>query len=293
MKPLLKDPLVHFLAAGLIIFSILSIAKPPSADREIVVTRDVLLSFIQFRSKAFEPEVAASILDGFSDEERTRLIDDYVREEALHREAKALALDVDDYVIRQRLVQKFEFLTQSPSFAAPDDESLAAYYEENKSDYLIPPGVTLTHVFVSGAVKEASIAERANDLLTELVANDAQFQDATAYGDRFLFHTNYVERTQAYVKSHFGQDATQIIFDETTPLGEWIGPVYSSHGAHLVFIAARSPQRLPGFEEVRSQILSDYNEAERRRINEALVNSVIENYEIVLDLETPTSINSN
>ena len=293
MKSVLKDPLVHFLVAGLAIFSFLSVANPPEEENEIVVTRDALLSFIQFRSKAFEPDFAASIFDELGDEERTQLINDYVREEALHREATALGLDVDDYVIRQRLVQKFEFLTQSPSIASPDESELEAFFDANKDDYVVQPGATLAHVFVSGNQDQVEMSARANDLLATLRATDAQFQDATAYGDRFLFHTNYVERTQAYIHSHFGQDATQTIFDEATPLNQWIGPVFSSHGAHLVYIAGRTPQRLPGFEELRPRILDDFMEAERRRINEALVASVIENYKVVVDLEMPPETSAN
>ena len=40
------------------------------------------------------------------------LVDAYVREEVLYREALALGLDRDDTIIRRRLAQKLEFLTE-------------------------------------------------------------------------------------------------------------------------------------------------------------------------------------
>ena len=46
-----------------------------------------------------------------SDEDLERLIDDYVKEEALHWEAPALGMDQNDYIIKQRLVQSIEFIT--------------------------------------------------------------------------------------------------------------------------------------------------------------------------------------
>jgi hypothetical protein len=93
---------------------------------------------VQFRSKAFNPEVAAARLDSLGDAELERLIDDYVREEALHREALALGMDQNDYVIKQRLIQSLQFITNGFVSAAVDvsDEEIAEYYEANRDDRL-------------------------------------------------------------------------------------------------------------------------------------------------------------
>ena len=113
-----KDPLVHFIVAG-IVFILLSLVRPLQQDDRIVADRQALLSFIQYRNKAFEPALAASMLDRMNRDERGRLIHDYIREEALYRDAMKLGLK----------------------------------------------------------------------------AENAGFADATRYGERFLFHKNYVERT--------------------------------------------------------------------------------------------------
>ena len=112
---ILRDPLLHFLAAGLLIFGLFDVLSPDEADQRddlILVDRAALLTFVQYRMRAFEPELAAARLDGLSDLERERLIADYVREEALHREALALGMDSGDYIIKRRLIQKVEFLAQ-------------------------------------------------------------------------------------------------------------------------------------------------------------------------------------
>ncbi len=290
MMNFLKDPLMHFLVAGAALFWGISILTPPEAPDRIIVDRAALLSFIQYRSKAFEPETAAAILDAMNEGNRERLINDYIREEALYREARKMGLNEGDYVIRQRMVQKFEFMTQAASTPAePDADALAAYYEENKQDYFIQPGATFAHVFISAKENPANVEAKAEILLNALRQTGAEFEDATRYGDRFLFHTNYVERTYAYIKSHFGEEATEVIFAETTPLGVWAGPVFSKHGAHLIFVTARMPGHIQPFEEVKSVVAADLIGAGQRATNERLIDALIEDYAPVIDLDDITS----
>ena len=283
MKKLLKEPLLHFFAAGAVLFWLLSVASPPESPDRIVVDRTALLSFIQYRSKAFQPEVAAAILDDMDSPQRQRLIDDYIKEEALYREARSLELDQGDYVIRQRMVQKLEFMSQSASpLSEPDDAALAAFYDANKQDYLIQPGATFTHVFISRARNPETLSSNAETMLEELRNAGAAFEDATAYGDRFLFHTNYVERTFDYIKSHFGKDATDTIFAADTPLNTWVGPLVSEHGAHLVFVTARTAERVPPLVEISSRVAKDLQEAEKAAATKKLVDSIIDDYEPVI-----------
>ena len=286
MKKLLKDPLLHFLFAGAVLFWVLNVLTPPAEPDRIVVDRAALLSFIQYRSKAFEPETAAAILDAMKEEDRQRLIDDYIREEALYREARALGLDQSDYVIRQRMVQKFEFMTQAASTPVePDENALATYYEENRQDYFIQAGASFAHVFIAGKDDPKGSAAKAEAMLETLRQTGAQFEDATRYGDRFLFNTNYVERTRAYIKSHFGAEATKIIFDDATPINAWTGPVFSEHGAHLIYLTARTPGFVQPLETIRDIVVADFVGAEQRAINEALVDALIEDYAPIIDMD--------
>ena len=61
-------------------------------------------------------------------DELDALIDDYVVEEALYREARKLRLDEDDTVIRRRLRQKMEFVSESVAAAVePTDAQLQSF----------------------------------------------------------------------------------------------------------------------------------------------------------------------
>ena len=96
MKNLLREPLLHFLAIGLGLFILYEFVVEDDAafdQRVIDVNQDTLLKFVQYRSQSFQPEIAAARFDSMSGDDLERLIDDYVKEEALHREALALGMD--------------------------------------------------------------------------------------------------------------------------------------------------------------------------------------------------------
>ncbi|MCZ6589404.1 MAG: hypothetical protein O7B24_15825, partial [Alphaproteobacteria bacterium] len=111
-----KDPLAHFLALGLGLFLLFAVLNPDEGGqddpKQIRVDRDALLTLIQFRAKTFQPEMAEARLEALSQEQLQSLIDDYVREEALYREAISLGLDANDYIIKRRMIQKIDFITQ-------------------------------------------------------------------------------------------------------------------------------------------------------------------------------------
>lgn len=274
---------MHFLAAGLALFLLGSAIKPPERDdATIVVDRAALLSFIQYRSKAFEAEAAASVLDGMDAARRERLIADYVREEALSREAKTLGLDANDYVIRQRMVQKVEFLAEAAAAPPePGDAEIAAYFEANADRYRSPPAATLTHVFVSTADKSAQEAEaEALRLLAQLKKSGAGFTDATKYGERFLFHKNYVDRTDDYIRSQLGDAVGDAIFDPAGPLDEWLGPFKSEYGEHLIFVTARTKAELPALADVADLVKADLVEERRQAAIHSAVDQIVARYKI-------------
>ncbi len=282
MREFLKDPLAHFMAAGVLLFAIGNAIKPPEpANESIIVDRATLLEFIQYRSKAFEPNAAAAILDGLDDAAMERLIADYVREEALAREAAALGLDANDYVIRQRMVQKVEFLAEAGAAPTePTEADIAEYYEGNSERYRSPPAATLTHVFIAGEGKTSTAARaEAEAMLARLRRDGAGFVDATRYGDRFLFHKNYVDRTDDYIDSQLGPEVTAAAFGDAPP-GAWSGPFLSQYGAHLIFVSSRTPARQAPLIEVAELVRADFVEERRQTAIDAAIDRVVARYRV-------------
>jgi hypothetical protein len=75
-----------------------------------------------------------------------------VREEVYYREALALGLDRDDAVIRRRLRQKMEFLSEGAAASvAPDEAALVAHHAAHPERFAEPPRITFRQVLLADA----------------------------------------------------------------------------------------------------------------------------------------------
>ena len=286
MKSFLKEPLVHFLAAGLGLFVLFGVVNrdEPDADPNVVtVDHDALLTFVQYRIKAFNPTLGEKKLNSLSNDELQNLIDDYVREEVLYREAVALGLDEDDYVIRRRLVQKLEFITEgfAEAGAKVDQAALRRYFDANKADYYVDPFVTFTHVFFATEDRPREQAHAAAEKkLIELNRDGVPFSDAPQHGDRFLYHVNYVERTPDYIASHLGAPMAQALFELEPNEFVWKGPFDSPYGVHLVLLTSNEPGRDPELVELEDRVRLDAQRAMIRDETEAAIVDIVGSYDV-------------
>jgi hypothetical protein len=286
LKAIARDPLTHFVIAGVVLYAAISAAAPVDKPAPIIVDDANLLRFIQYRSKAFDEETARQLSAAFTPEERARIARDYIREEALYREAKSLNLDADDYVVRQRLVQKTEFLAEAMATWEPADKAAARdWHQAHASDYQVPASATLTHVFYSSETRAPEEAVRlARAALGQLNARGAGFNDAGDLGERFVFHRNYVDRTEDYVRSQLGDAIGDAVFGGAA-FGAWRGPFLSEYGAHIVFVAKVAQAQTPPFEAVADAALADANEARRQAAIERSIAEIISKYPVVGDTQ--------
>jgi hypothetical protein len=293
VQHLAKEPLLHFLAAGFglfVLFGVVNRDQPEDDPNVVEVDREALLRFVQYRLKAFNPDLAEKKLRNLSDEELERLIDDYVREEVLHREALALGLAEDDYVIRRRLVQKLEFITEgfTESSVGPDPVAVERYFADHVSDYYVEPYVTFTHVFFETEDRPRQEAyARADKKLAELNRESTPFSDAPKHGDRFLYHVNYVERTPEYVVSHFGAAMAKAIFELEPNEFVWRGPFDSPYGVHLVLLTTNEPGRTPELSEVEGRVAEDWRRHVIRERTEAAIEGIVDAYDVRITYERP------
>jgi hypothetical protein len=128
-----REPLAHFIALGAIIFvasRVVADVRSDALDRIVVdralEERIVRLQSVQTGVEPRGPELAS-------------LVDRYVDDEVLYREALRLGLDQGDEIIRRRLIQKIEFLQEdSAPQNAPSEAELRAYYESHRAQFVQP-----------------------------------------------------------------------------------------------------------------------------------------------------------
>ena len=113
MKGWLREPLVHFVVLGGLLFGLYAWLQHGASGRgdnaagpvRISANAIAQLAEVWRRQQGREP----------TSEELRALAAGYLREELLGREARALGLDQNDLVIRRRLAQKVEFIVQDTS----------------------------------------------------------------------------------------------------------------------------------------------------------------------------------
>lgn len=283
MKSLVREPLLHFLVLAVILFVVhdaMSHGREVEDPRTIVVDRDALLTFIQYRIKAFDQEAAAGYLDTMPPDSVDKVIQDYIREEALAREAIELGLDQNDYVIKRRLIQKLDYIARgfTDSLFEITEEDIRQYYEENREDFYIQPRITFTHVFFSADERGEDMALKlAGEALQTVREEGVEFENAGRYGERFLYGLNFVERSHALITSEFGQELAEDLFALEPSQSEWQGPFLSRHGAHLMLVTKVEQGRYPTLEDVRvsveQQATRAISDARTREATQQIVDS--------------------
>lgn len=281
-----QEPLLHFLLMGACLFAVFTAINGDIAPEEgstINVTQDKLLAFMQYRARKFDAQDTAQQLQAMSDEQRQQLTDAFIREEVLYREAKALALDSNDYVARQRLIQQMRYLTESFVQVTVDDSDAVVerYLAENSDRYRKPAEATFTHVFFSTAKRPAEQAKAlAENQLQQLNHESIPFHRATAFGERFLYHRNYVKKEADHIASHFGDTMQQALFALTPSDKQWHGPYQSPYGFHLVLLTQNTPAAMPSLAEVKGRVMQDlYREQQQQAVNKA-IEQLISRYQV-------------
>ena len=295
IRMVLKEPLLHFLALGFALFLAYNAFNPDMetgrADH-IVVDRESLLTYMQYRAKAFNGERAQQQLNSMPDKQRQQLVDDYIREETLYREAKALQLDKNDSVARQRLIQQMRYVVQSIIGASItlSDAELREFQAQNRERYFEPAKTTFTHVFFSSASRPKDEARQlAQQQLSELNENNIPFHQAPGHGDRFLYHRNYVQKDAEFIASHFGEDLQTAVFDLPASDTQWQGPYPSPYGYHLVLVTQQTPEYHPTFDEVKGRVTQDAVQARRQQQVNKAIDEMIARYEVTVALEQQSS----
>ncbi len=279
MKGLLREPLLHFLLLGAGLFVALDlVGKGSNGDPgRIVVTQGqiehIAATFARVHERLPDPP------------ELEALIRDHVREEVYVREALALGLDRDDTIIRQRLRQKVEFLSEDVAASVePTDADLQAYLTAHPETFRVERRFTFSHVYLNPERRRDSLARDATQLLARLKQAGAG-ADLAALGDPFLLDHEFNRMAASDVVHQFGERfATKL---GELPLGEWQGPLESGYGAHLVLVNERTEGRLPALGEVRDSVRREWQNVQRLEANEKFFQGLLDRYTVVVEQERP------
>lgn len=276
MKRILKEPLVHFLllGAGLFIaYGMMSKSGLSGAPGKIIVTVGQVEHLAAGFAKTWQRPPADAELKG--------LVDDWVREEIATREAIALGLDKDDTVIRRRLRQKLEFVSDDiAAQTEPTDADLNAYLQAHSESFGVEPRFTFSQVYLDPAKRGDNLARDMANLLAQLQQAGGK-ADSSALSDSFLLEHTFSSTPTSEVAKQFGEQFAAALASLTP--GQWQGPVESGYGVHLVLVSERTEGRKPELADVRDVVRREWANAMRLEGNEKFYAELLKRYTVTIE----------
>lgn len=264
MKHWLREPLLHFIVAGGLLFVIYGwLNDEKSNEPHVVRITAAEVNWLretwarQWQRPPSEPELRGMVAD-------------YLKEVLLEREARELGLEENDTVVRRRLAQKMEFLLQDTAqLAEPGKEELYQFYNSRRELYVEPAHISFNQIFF----RDEPSAQQG---LQELVMNKT-----AVHGDQTLLEREFARIDRQTLANLLGHEFAEVLF--TLEPGRWHGPVTSAYGFHLVWINERQVAQLRPFDEVHTQVLNDWYRSRQAVTNEQYFAGLLEKYDVVVE----------
>jgi PPIC-type PPIASE domain len=269
---LIREPLLHFIVLGAVIFAAFGFVSRNRTDKpgEIVVTQGSLENIINGFTRTWQRPPSESELRG--------LVLDYIREEAAYREALSMGLDRDDTIVRRRLRQKLEFLSDDiASRTEPTDAELRTFLEKHSALFQSEPTFSFRQVYLNPQLHGPNLAQDEARLLADL-QHTGPNADLSSHGDPFLLAQNFQSASLSEVKQTFGDQFAASL--STFSPGSWSGPVISGYGTHIVFVTQRNEGRIPQLADVRAQVRNEWFGARRTEAMDKFYDTLLRHYTV-------------
>ena len=261
----LKSPIVHFMLLGAAAFVAYNHLKPPNRET-ITVTTQTIDALVQQRESITRNPV--------TDKERQDILEGYIEDEILLREAYKRDFDKNDYRVRKRILNIMRsFLSEV--IPEPSVAQLRLFYDENKDRYLTSPSRSFEHVYFSFA--SAKLPDKSELFIRLLQEKD----DITGLGDFSVSGNQFSKSTFQATAITFGKPFAQKVFE--LPLNQWRGPIESFRGIHYVRVTAEHDPELPPFEQMETYLHQDYMLRKMRESQLAKIDELRKSYVIVVE----------
>jgi len=237
-----REPLLHFLVLGALIFGADAILHPPAKDdREIVVTKALRQSFIENFDEDKERTPSSAELE--------KMIESWVASEILYREGKMLAVDRGDDMIRDRIAFKLQLLIfDQIRVAPPTEDELRAWFADNHQRFDEPERVGF---YLTPPTDELTARRQLEDIQAQRESETLQKQTRAILG-----------RPVASLAASFGEDFRDAVL--ALPTGKW-AVLQSKEGWHVVRLDSRRAGVLATLESVHDEAARIWQTDETRK----------------------------
>ena len=243
-----REPLLHFLLLGGLIFGADAWLHPPDRTaRVITVTRQMretmATNFDEDRERQATPA------------EVNQMVENWVASEILYREGKLLGVDRGDDTIRDRIAFKLQLMIFSQlETPNPSVDELRTWFEANRDRFDEPERISF---YIGPPKDEAAARKNLADI------ESGQESDELSRTTRAM-----IGRPISSIAPVFGDGFRDGLL--AMPINQW-GVLHSKEGWHVVRFDSRRPSEPVRFADVHDQALRVYQtDAVRARAWEAV-----------------------
>ncbi len=276
MRRILKEPLIHFLLGGALLFVLFAWKNRGTEEQpdEVIVTSAQVDVLVRGWARTWQRPPTP--------DEVEKIIDEFIREEIFYREALRLGLEHDDIIIRRRLRQKMQFLAEDfHQVNDPGDDELQSFLEARSDEFRKPAILTFRQIYFSPDRRGDSAPEEARRVLAELTL-ETDSTRIDEMGDPFFLQREFESSSETDIARVLGGDFVPKLL-ALTP-GEWSGPLRSGFGYHLVQVTDRVEGRIPALDEMRDAVLEAWQFAAREKYAEAFYQQLRARYSVTVEL---------
>ena len=274
LRKVFAEPLLHFFVIALGFFLLYRAAAPDdAAQRRISVTSSTIQSLTERFTATWQRAPTPA--------ELRRLTEDYVKEEILYRQGVSMGLDLNDEVIKRRVLQKVQVISEEASASnPPTDTELEAYLKAHAEKYATLPRFTLEQVLFDPG-QHPDLDSDLAQALKKLKAG----ADPNELSDTSLVLSKLAEVTSERLARDFGKEFVEAI--KKLPVGDWQGPVRSGVGVHLVRVKEKLAGHPARLGEVRAAVERDWERQRRERARDDYYENLRKTYTV--EIEAPSA----
>jgi len=237
-----REPLLHFVLLGALIFGVDAVLHPPPKDDKVItVTKAMRQSFVENfdEDKSRVP----------SDAELEKMIESWVASEILYREGKALGVDRGDDMIRDRVAFKLQLLIfDQIRVSQPTGDQLRAWFADNHERFDEQERVGF---YLTPPTDETTAQRQLEEIQAQHESEDLQKQTRAILG-----------RPVASLAASFGERFRDALL--ALPLGQW-KILQSKDGWHVVRLDSRRAGVLASLDDVRDEAVRIWLTDETRK----------------------------
>lgn len=257
MATLMREPLLGFLVAAALIFLLYQLTRAPS-ENTLIVSAELI--------EVLEEEQRLVRGRELIDSELEEVIQGYIDEEVMVREAYARGLDRGDGRVRQRLIGKIDFLVEEEP-TEPTQEDLETLFQAAPDIYRYPPTIDMVQILG----RPGTFTE---DQIQALVAGKTSPPELGNV-------RQYYGVLESELSRDLGPDALDSLLSALP--GDWLGPFTTPAGDLMVLVSAKKESSSFSEAELARYLREDWYIKQRLKLRREKLDQLRENYRIEIE----------